>query len=249
MPEETQPTQGVPETPAAETPAAGSQPVEQTPAVSEPAAPSGEPAKRAESKPAQQGDPASKSEAKPVSRRSAAYRIQQLAKENADLKQQIGKPTESPTVDEWGNPIAAGTPPDPKIAKLEAEIEALKGMVQPVMTSTQKAADDAELGELFAGKPEEKAKYEDRLRTLWNEPQYKDLAASDLYKIATYDEAIANARLQAVEDYKKAAQEAKEASASGSSNTSNRTGNSKSPADMTDEELQAHNERIKAGIA
>lgn len=189
-----------------------------------------------------------KTEQKPQSRRSAAYRIQELVRENNALKKQVAPKEEM--VDEWGNPIEpTEDKPDPKYAKLEADIEQLKGLVKPVMTSTQKAADDAELGEIFAGKADERAKYEEPIRKMWELPQYKDLAAADLYKIATYDDAVANAKAQAVEEYKQAVKEAKESSASGSSNTSNRSGNSRPIANMSDEELLAHNERVKAGTA
>lgn len=237
------PTQVSPseETPA-ETPAAESPPVEQTPAESEPGTPTGEPQKPAEAPVEPKQEP--KAEVKPTSRRSAAYRIQQLVNENNELKKQVAPKTEA-TAEEGDPP--AGTTPDPKYAKLEAEIEALKGLVKPVMTSTQKAADDAELSELFTGKAEEKAKYEDKIRNLWNESQYKDLAASDLYKIATYDEAIANAKAQAIEEYKKAEIEAKEDSASGSNSAKNRAGKTEKTAwDMTEEEFKAVTDKARS---
>lgn len=190
-----------------------------------------------------------KTEQKPQSRRSAQFRIQELVRENKELRQQQNAPKQA-AVDEWGNPIEpTEDKPDPRYTKLEAEIEALKGLVKPVMTNSQKAADDGELSELFTGKPEERAKYEESIRRMWELPQYKDLAAQDLYKIATFDDAIANAKAQAVEEYKQAVKEAKESSASGSSNTSNRTGNSRPIANMSDDELLAHNERVKAGTA
>jgi hypothetical protein len=238
-------TQEVEQTSAAEATAAESQPVEQAkPAEGEQGQ---EPQKPAESPAAPTGEPKQEQKPQPPpSRRSAAYRIQELVRENKELKQQKAAPKEE-TVDEWGNPTApTEDKPDPKYAKLESEIEALKGLVKPVMTNSQKAADEAEIAEVFTGKPEEKAKYEGKIREMWELPQYKDLAASDLYKIATYDETIANAKAQAVEEYKQAQKEAKDASASGSSNTSNRTGGHV-PA-MTDAELLANNERVKAGV-
>ena len=234
-------TQAVEETQEAiaETPATDSQPAEQTTEVT----PASEtPASTGENNTSKTQDV--KIEYKPTSRRSAAYRIQELVRENNALKQQVIPKTE--TVDEWGNPEPAGDPPDPKYAKLEAEIEQLKGMVKPVMTNTQKAADDTELSELFTGKADERAKYEEPMRKLWELPQYKDLAAQDLYKIATYDEAIAQAKTQAIEEYKKAEKEAKESSASGSSAT-NRTGKTEKTAwDMTDEEFKAATDKARA---
>jgi hypothetical protein len=241
-------TQEVEHTSAAEATAGESQAQEQTPAESEQGTPTGEPQKQAEA-PAPQGEQKQeqKTEQKPQSRRSAQFRIKELVRENNELKKQVA-PKKEETVDEWGNPIEpTEEKPDPKYAKLEAEIAELKGLVKPVMTNTQRATDDAELSELFSGdKASERAKYEEPIRKMWDLPQYKDLAASDLYKIATYDEAITQAKTQAVEEYKKVQAEAKESSASGSSNTSNRTGNPKAP--MSDEELLANNERIKAGV-
>lgn len=224
-----------------------SQPEEQTPAVSEPGQ---EPQKPAEG-PAPTGEPKQepKAEVKPTSRRSAQFRIQQLVNENNQLKSQIAPKQEQPSVDEWGNTIEpAAETPDPRYAKLEAEIEALKGLVKPVMTSTQKAADDTELSELFTGKPEERTKYEEPIRKMWELPQYKDLAAVDLYKIATYEDAIANARAQAIEEYKKADKEAKESSASGSSSTNSRTEKpgQKTAWDMTEEEFKAVTDKARA---
>ena len=74
---------------------------------------------------------------------------------------------------------------------------------------------------------------------MWKLPQYKDVAAADLYKIASFDVAVSSAVAKGIEDYKQAVKEAKDSSASGSANTSNRTGKGgKSIADMTDEEFQ-----------
>lgn len=236
-------TQEVEQTSPVEPTTPESQTVEQTPAVSEPGQ---EPQKPAEATEPKQ-EP--KAEVKPTSRRSAQFRIQELVRENNELKKQVAPKEEA--FDEWGNPKpATEETPDPKYTKLEAEIEALKGLVKPVMTSTQKAADDTELSELFTGeKASEREKYEESIRKMWEQPQYKDLAAVDLYKIATFDAAIANARTQAIEEYKKAEKEAKENSSSGSSNTSNRTGkDSKSVWDMTPEEFQKHNEQVKARL-
>lgn len=244
-------TQEVEQTSTVETTTPESQPAEQTPpAEGGQGTPTGEPTKPAEA-PADKGEQKQeqKPEVKPTSRRSAAFRIQELVRENKELKQQQIAPKQN-EVDEWGNPIEpTEEKPDPKYAALESKISQLEGLVKPVMTNTQREADDRELSEVFTGKPEEKAKYEDSIRKMWELPQFRDLAASDLYKIATFDEAITSAKAQAIEEYKQAEIEAKEASASGSSNTSNRTGGAaKSIADMSDEEFLAHNERIKAGV-
>jgi hypothetical protein len=182
-----------------------------------------------------------KQEFKPVSRRSAAYRIQQLTKQVNDLKKSQQGSAQDDEGDEY-----AGDDPKPDLAALvAAEVEK---RLHPVMSEHTKTADDSEINEFFSGdKAAEKAKYEEQIRNAWKLDQYKDLAASDLYKIFTYEDAIANAKAQAVEEYKKAEKEAKELSASASGNTSNRTGTSKSLAEMTDEELVAHNERVKLG--
>ena len=126
--------------------------------------------------------------------------------------------------------------------------------MHPVISESSKAADDGEISELFTGeKAAERSKYEPRIREMWNQAQYKDVAAQDLYKIAKFDELSASMdtiKQQAVEEYKAALKEAKDSSASGTSNTSNRMGEtSKSINDMTDEEFRQHNERVKAGLA
>ncbi len=185
---------------------------------------------------------------KPLSRRSAAYRVQQLLKENQELKKQA-KPAE-PAQDEWEIPLEEENQPD--IAALIArEVEK---RLHPVISESSKNADDGEISELFSGeKAEDRPKYEDRIRSMWNQPQYKDVAAKDLYKIAKYDEIAGSmdmVRQQAVEDYKKAQVEARNNSSGGSTNTSNRAGKSgKSVSEMTDKELLEHNERVKAGLA
>ncbi len=94
--------------------------------------------------------------------------------------------------------------------------------------------------------------YEGQIRKLWNLPQYKDVAASDLLNMLRgkeMEQTITQAKQQAIEEFKQAQKEAKESSGSGSTNTSNRTGKGgKSINDMTDEEFRQHNERIKAGL-
>lgn len=188
-----------------------------------------------------------KIDSKPVSRRSAAYRIQQLANENKILKQQQQKPEQT---DEWEEP--AEDEPQPDIAALIAK--EVEKRLNPVISESTKNADDGEISELFSGeKAEERSKYENSIREMWKLPQYKDVAAQDLYKIAKFDElssSMDSVKQQAIEEYKAAQKEAKESSASGTSNTSNRTGKTeKSIVDMTDAELLDHNERVKAGLA
>ncbi len=188
-----------------------------------------------------------KPDSKPSSRRSAAYRVQQLLKENQELKKQT-KPAEQ-QVDEWENPFEEESQPD--IAELIArEVEK---RLHPVISESSKNADDGEISELFSGdNANDRSKYEDRIRTMWNQPQYKEVAAKDLYKIAKFDElsgSMDSVRQQAVEDYKKAQQEAKNNSSGGSTNTSNRAGKTGKPvSEMSDKELLEHNERVKAGL-
>lgn len=189
-----------------------------------------------------------KPETKPLSRRSAAYRIQQLTRENRELKQQQ-KPVQQEQ-DEWEENPQEDEQPD--IASLVAK--EVEKRLNPVISESTKTADDSEINELFSGdRASERSKYEDKIRDMWKLPQYKDVAAADLYAIATQSDIatkIAQAKLEAIEDYKKAVIEAKESSASGTSNTSNRTGKGgKSVNDMTDEEFRQHNERVKAGQA
>lgn len=190
-------------------------------------------------------DQDSKQDSKPLSRRSAAYRIQQLVKENDQLKKQIGKPSQEQ--DEWEeNPQEDDKPNISELVAKEVERR-----LNPVISESTKTADDSEINELFTGdKATERPKYESRIREMWKLDQYKDVAASDLYKIVSFDEAVSSAVSKGIEDYKRAEKEAKESSASGTSNTSNRTGKGgKSVADMTDEEFIQHNERVKAGQA
>lgn len=237
----------------AETTATDSQPVEQTkPAEGEQGKPAGEPAKPAESPAAPTGE--QKQEQKPQShqsRRSSRFmpqRIQQLASENAKLKQQqTQKPAEG-AVDEWGNPTEAKPNEQPDLSALVAQ--EVERRLNPVMSEHSKSADDGEINELFSGdKAAERTKYEESIRKMWELDQYKNVAASDLYKMLAYDsmqETVNQAVAKAIAEYKQAEKDAKDASASGSSNTSNRTGDH-SPA-MTDAELLANNERIKAGV-
>lgn len=208
-------------------------PIEETPSesVEAPAAPVTEPSTQ-DAKPE-----------KPLSRRSAQYRINQLTQQVKELKEQQ-KPA-----NEWEEPVE----PNPEMTALKAEIEELRGLVKPVMDNTAKSADDMEISEVFTGdNAADRAKYEGKIRELWDLPQYKDVAAADLYKIAKFDElskSMDTVKQQAVEDYKKAEKEARESSGSGNSNTSNRIGDGgKSVIDMPDEEFLARNERIKAGL-
>ena len=184
-----------------------------------------------------------KPESKPLSRRSAAYRIQQLVNENNELKKQVGKPKQEQN--EWEE----DTPTDDKPDISELVAKEVERRLNPVMSEHSKAADDAELGELFSGdKASERSKYEGKIRAMWGLPQYKDVAAQDLYKIASFDDAVSSAVAKAIEDYKTAQKEAKDSSASGTSN-SNRTGKGgKSVNDLSDAEFAARNERIKAGL-
>lgn len=189
-----------------------------------------------------------KPETKPLSRRSAQFRIQQLVDENKELRKQV-KPVQQEQ-DEWEE-----TPQEdeqPNIASLVAK--EVERRLNPVISESTKTADDSEINELFSGdRASERSKYEGKIRDMWKLPQYKDVAATDLYAIATQSDIatkIAQAKFDAIEEYKKAVIEAKESSASGTSNTSNRTGKGgKSINDMPDEEFRQHNERVKAGLA
>lgn len=184
-----------------------------------------------------------KQDSKPLSRRSAKYRIQELTRKVKELESQKKPQVEQ---DDWEETPQEDDKPD--IASLVAK--EVEKRLNPVISESTKAADDAELSELFSGdKAVERTKYEPAIRDMWKLPQYKDVAATDLYKIASFNEAVANATAKAIEEYKKAEKEAKESSASGTSN-SNRTGKGgKSVNDMTDEEFRQHNERVKAGQA
>jgi hypothetical protein len=192
----------------------------------------------------------SKQDSKPLSRRSAAYRIQQLVNENKVLKKQQEPKQEQ---NEWEDENASDdTPQQPDISELvQKEVEK---RLNPVITEHSKSADDAEISELFTGdRAADKDKYADKIRKMWNDPKapYKDVAAVDLYKIAKFDElqaSIPAIQQQAVEDYKNAEKEAKESSASGTSN-SNRSGKGGSDVlNMSSEEFQRHNEQIKAKL-
>jgi hypothetical protein len=184
-----------------------------------------------------------KPESKPLSRRSAAYRIQQLVNENNELKKQVGKPKQEQN--EWEEETAQDD--QPNIAELVAK--EVERRLNPIVSESSKAADDSEINELFSGeKAGERTKYEPKIREMWKLPQYKDVAASELYKIASFDDAVSSAVTKGIEEYKKAEKEAKDSSASGTSN-SNRTGKGgKSITDLSDEEFAARNERIKAGL-
>jgi len=185
-------------------------------------------------------------ESKPLSRRSAAFRIQQLVEENKTLKKQLGQ---SDKQDDWEEETRA----DDKLDVAALVAQEVQKALNPVVTASSKAADDAELSELFSGNnAADRSKYEGQIRSLWNLSQYKDVAAVDLLNMLRgkeMDQHLSQARQQAVEDYKKAEKDAKESSASGTSNT-NRSGKSgKSVADMTPQELEEHNQRVIAGRA
>jgi len=187
----------------------------------------------------------SKPDSKPLSRRSTVYRLKQLVKENNELKQQLKKPVQQ---DEWEEtPQEEESKPDIQ-ALIDAAVEK---RLHPVISESSKAADDAEINELFAGQPEERSRYESKIRSYWNLPQYKDVAAQDLYNMlrgSEIEQTVTQAKQAAIEEFKKAEREAKDSSASGSTNTSNRTGSqSKNVMEMNDEEFREHNERIKAG--
>jgi hypothetical protein len=189
-------------------------------------------------------------EFKPKSRNSASARIKQVVSERDDWKskyealaaKQAGKEGDD------GDPQPDDNKPnatDPKDISSEVARQ-----LEPVLSQHRQQVDDTELAELFAGdNAGKKAVYEPKIREAWKLDQYKGLAASDLLKILDYDTAVANAKRQGVEEFKKAEQEAREASGAGNNNTINRTGKGGSPAaQMTDEELIAHNNRVKAGI-
>lgn len=191
----------------------------------------------------------SKQEFKPVSRRSAAHRIQQLARENAELRKNNEK-SQQDSQDDQGDENA-GDDPKPDINKLVAE--AVQAALKPVMTEHTKTADDSEINEFFSGeKASQRAEYEPQIRKLWELPQYKDVAAQDLHAMLVgrnIDLVVSKAVEEALKQAKVAESEAKESSASGSSNISNRTGkDGKSVWDMSSEEFQKHNEQIKAKL-
>jgi hypothetical protein len=206
------------------------------------AAPKGEPAKNS-------GEP---QEFKPKSRNSAKQRIEQLARENAALRKQVNtsatKPPAPKDANDEGDPQPDEAPApadDPKDISSEVARQ-----LKPVLDQHRQQVDDTELAELFTGENAGKrAAYESRIRDAWKLEQYKDLAASDLLKLLDYDTALANAKTQAVEEYKKAQKDAQESSGAGNSNTLNRTGEGGKPIDqMSDEEFIAHNNKIKAGL-
>ena len=182
---------------------------------------------------------------KPISRRSAEYRIKQLVEENKNLKQQQ-QPVEQ---NEWE--IQADNETQPDIQALIAQ--EVEKRLHPVISQSSKTADDGEISELFSGdKAGERSSYESKIREMWKLDQYKDVAASDLYKIAKFNDmskSMDSVKQQAIEDYKKAEREARESSAGGNSNNSNRTGTGKPISQMTNEEFEAHNERVKRGLA
>lgn len=197
----------------------------------------------------------SKQDSKPQSRRSAAYRLQQILPEYTRLKAEDEKRKGKQSSDQDEGEEEPRTDESPSRTAVEELVRnEVEKRLNPVVTASSKAADDAEINDLFSGdKANERTKYESKIRDMWKLPQYKDVAAADLYKIlshGTVEERINQAKVEAVEEYKKAQKEAKDSSASGSNNISNRTGKSgKSVADMTPEELEEHNQRVIAGQA
>src|SRR5581483_2102849 len=96
--------------------------------------------------------------------------------------------------------------------------------LKPIVDDLSKNADETELKEFFSGDmAAHKSQYEDRIRESWNLPQYKDLAASDIFKILDYDSLIERVSAEAIEVYKQAEKEAKEQSSGGTS-SANRSG-------------------------
>ena len=119
-----------------------------------------------------------------------------------------------------------------------------------MLSQHRNQVDDTELAELFAGDNASKRPvYEPKIREAWKLEQYRDLAATDLLKILDYDTALANAKTQAVDEYKKAQKEAQESSGAGNNSNINRTGKGGKGAQMTDEALIELNNRVKAVLA
>ena len=187
-----------------------------------------------------QGD---KQEPKPLSRRSAKFRIQELVDKNKDLQDLLNQRNQ---VDDDG--VGEHRIDDqPNVAEIVQQ--EVKKQVDPIISESSRAADDAEINELFTGQTADREKYEGKIRSLWNLPQYKDVAASDLLNMirgSQMDQLISQAKQAAVEEYKKAQLEANESSARGNSN-SNRTDKTNDLSNLSDEELLKRNERVKAG--
>lgn len=179
-------------------------------------------------------------------RRSASTRIQTLANEVRDLKEEnarlkAGRQNgDQSGEDEHQN----GSQQDSQQPNVRAEVERL---VSPLLKQSQETADDAEISELFTGERAAlRGELEPAIREMWKQDQYKDVSAADLFRIARYDADVAAAGQKAVEAYKAAEKKAKEESTGGNSSTSNRSG-SKPVSQMTDQELLEHNEQVKAG--
>jgi hypothetical protein len=255
MSEQDKPATGAPEqAPAApaEAPAAGSQPDNQTPPQApeakpaEEAKPAASPESGAPDKPQDQAQ-----ESKPQVRRSAQYRIQQLASERDEWKAKYEAATKAQNDQDRGepNPDDIQQQPQPDISnQVSKEVER---RLEPVLSEHRQTADNQEINELFSGElAAKRAVYEPKIREAWKLDQYKDLAARDILRILDYDAALRQAKQQAIEEFKKAEKEAQESSGSGSNNISNRSGSGgKSVDQMTDEELVEHNNRVKAGQA
>lgn len=240
MSDSDQPAEGVPkaqpEAPA-ETPAADSQPENQTSqASSEPAK---EPAQPAAGEPAKPTESKAQEDSKPKSRRSAEFRIGQLTAQRDEWKTKYEELIKNKGGDEGDPPPS--DPPD--ISKqVEAEIDK---RLKPVLSQHSQAADDGEINELFTGaNAARRSEYEPKIREAWKLDQYKDMAASDLLKLFSYDSDLAKAKLDAVEEYKKAQKEARESSGSGASARSNNSGE-KSAWDLSDEEFKAQQNKLR----
>lgn len=183
-----------------------------------------------------------KTEVKPQSRRSAAFRIQQLNDQIRDLKAGKGaKAADSNDQQDDGNTQDDTKQPD--IAAIVAA-EVAKAL-KPYESATTRTADDAEINELFAGKPDEQKKYEAQIREKWNLPQYKDLSAQDVYRMLSFDDAVKAASAQAIETFKKAEKDAKESSTGGTSTRGK--GGAKTAWDLSEAEFKAVNEKVRAG--
>lgn len=182
-------------------------------------------------------------QAKPLSRRSAAYRIQQLNDQIRDLKAGRGSQAAESNDQQDGGDTQDDQSKQPDISALVAA-EVAKAL-KPYESATTRTADDAEINELFAGKPEEQKKYEAAIREKWNLPQYKDLAAQDVYRIVSYDEAVKAAVAKGIEDFKKAEKEAKDSSTGGSSVRGK--GGQKTAWDISDKEFKEQTDRVRAG--
>lgn len=181
-------------------------------------------------------------EFQPQSRRSAAYRIQQLAKENKALKDQLAGKGEKKDEgnDGWKEDDRQDDKPD--IASLVAQ--EVEKRLNPVLSQTSEVADNGEINELFTGdRAGERTKYEGKIREMWKLSQYKDVAALDLYKILTYDEAMARGATAV----KEADKEAKKSSTGGHS--ARGKGGEKTAWDLSEKEFKDKMTKLRSGQA